>query len=1184
MNLGEERSRQELMSTLELMNLSSENDALAGRYLDPDVPEDRELLGQAKPQDFSKLGTEAKNQCRKYLGHCLKRNRRDDLGRYVRFAAAVGGSTAYYVLVQYGWNLNTVLEFLTREQAAAIRAEGIVWNVYGIKNAPSNIEAKSPEVLRDAMKLCYNKSDNAKVLLGALSLHYTKPYKPAGGVAGMLFPGGKTEREAQQKVQDTVDYIEENMLNSIPNLFTGAAPLEEELERMKAFVKNSSVKEPFPRDLFGIIRKTQTSAYLLTMLSAAAFLAQEHSRQCQAFLRLAIAMDHQEKRTDVLSMCLSVGGSSWFFSHIKDLEEEMPMPREDYMVWCLKNCKYGSPVKRVVKDHPEVVKNLVSKVTSEEYQHLLAMTREMNPMLYQELESLGSGEFRGKLAEELTAHYNGGRQEARQYLLGEAELDALYPYVKEWRNIYTYDTRGCSKIYAMKKNGQELPMHRRAVVLEGLCMRSRYFLSYWHGKYQKMDRATIGEILQLFEQEHLPVSYQLEALSGIYDSYYAEKEKTGFVNDCVMVLRLKKKDWSEELIRLSREGATIVRFLCIRVMDEFWKEYKEPLLACAMDSSKQVRELLAAVYESRKEWEPEMKVMLASRKSQEREIALKVLTRWGAENYQEALREAFEKEKSKKLKELLADSLGLEAKTPEEKKEQTLETLTKEVLKGGKKRKIAWVYEGDKPLLPVHRLDGSEASEDELAAILVCYADMGIPGVSRDAKKLAEGLHPEELALYVEQVFEKWLAAKAEAKKKWVLYAASIHGGERIVPVLHAQIQEWPKASRGAMAAEAVKALALNGSSTALLLVDQISRKFKFRQVKTAASEALSYAAEQLGITKAELEDRIVPDLGFNEQMEQTVDYGTRRFQVRLTAALELEVYDENGKRLKNLPSPGKKDDPETAKAANTAFKLLKKQLKTVAANQKSRLEQALGTERLWEVTKWKALFVKNPVMHQFATGLIWGLYENGELKDTFRYMEDGSFNTVEEEEYEPKEGALIGLVHPIELTEDALSAWKEQLEDYEVIQPLEQLQRPVFRLTEEEKEQTELTRFGGKLLNGLSLSGKLQNLGWYRGSVQDAGGYYTFYREDGQVGAELEFSGCFVGDENEEVTVYGVRFYRAGTVQRGSYVYDTIKKENEYRLSEVAPQYFSEIVLQLTKATVSSQEQLPYPECKERR
>lgn len=123
---------------------------------------------------------------------------------------------------------------------------------------------------------------------------------------------------------------------------------------------------------------------------------------------------------------------------------------------------------------------------------------------------------------------------------------------------------------------------------------------------------------------------------------------------------------------------------------------------------------------------------------------------------------------------------------------------------------------------------------------------------------------------------------------------------------------------------------------------------------------------------------------------------------------------------------------------------------------------------------------------------------------------------------------------------------------------------------------------FGGKVLNGLSLSGKLQGMGWYRGSVQDAGVYMTFYREDGELGVELEFSGCYVGDENEEVTVYGASFYKAGTVRRGSYVYDTIKKENLYFLDQVSPRYFSEAVLQLTRATASSQEQLAYPQCKE--
>lgn len=1182
MNLGEERNRQKLSEALDLLDLSEKNQELAEQYLDMEQDEKRELLLQAEPQNLARRKDGAGKKSQAYISHCLKRNLREELGRYVRFCTAVGGSTAYYVLVEYGWNLNRIAEFISPEQAAAILAEGIVWNPYGLKSVLSNFEQKSPEIYRKAMKLCYHECDNAKVLLAALSLYYTKPRK-SGGIVGKLFPGGSAEQETQRKVQETAEYLEKNLEESIRNLFTAAAPSDDELAMMIRFIRNTPVDAPFPQELTAALRGKQTSEYLLNLLAATSFLSIGHSVVCASFVRLAIAIDYLENRTSVLRFCMDVGGTSWFFSHIGELEEQMPMPREAYMLWCLKNCKYASPVKRIIKDHPEVVRNLISQVDSEGYQHLLAMTKEMNPMLYRELKSMGAGDFRRKLADELTGRYTKGRAEAVRYLLGEEEADVLYPYVKEWRNMWDYDSKRCQKLRSLKKNGQEEQLYRRAVVLEALCMRATYFVSYWTGSYQRPDRAVITEMVRLFEEEKLPVGYQMEAFSGIYDSFYQEKDRTGFVNDCVMVMRLKKKEWGGEVIRLSREGNAVVRFLCIRIMDAYGPEYKDALLACASDSSRQVRELLTAVYEGNREWEPDLKKLLASRKSQERELAVLVLGRWGAENYQEEFAQAYAKEKSKKIRELLADCLGVETKTEEEKKEQSLEELAKEILKGGKKRKISWVYEGGKEYPPVPKTDGSPASEDYLAAILVSYADGNGSGVSKEAGRLAEALDQEALSRYVTALFERWMETGAEAKKKWVLYAASIHGGGAVVPILHAQIQEWPKVSRGAMAAEAVKALALNGSAEALLLVDQISRKFKFRQVKNAAADALSYAAEQLGITKEELEDRIVPSLGFDERMEQTFDYGSRSFRVVLSPALELEVYDESGKRLKNLPSPGKKDEPEKAKAAGDAYKQLKKQLKTVVANQKLRLEQALSAERLWEPAKWQALFVKNPVMHQFAIGLIWGRYENGVLQDTFRYMEDGSFNTVDEEEYElPPEGS-IGLVHPIELEEESLSSWKEQLDDYEVVQPVEQLLRPVCRPTEEEKSQTELTRFGGKVLNGLSLSGKLQNLGWYRGSVQDAGVYDTFYREDGAVGVELEFSGCYVGDENEEVTVYGAQFYQAGTVKRGSYVYDTVKEEHRYRLGEVSPRYFSETVLQLTKATASSQEQLPYPECRER-
>ena len=684
------------------------------------------------------------------------------------------------------------------------------------------------------------------------------------------------------------------------------------------------------------------------------------------------------------------------------------------------------------------------------------------------------------------------------------------------------------------------------------------------------------------------MQYMADAMDGIYSAIYMEKDKNHFLDAAVGALARRFTAHQDEFFTALKNSTSMGRDICLRVLDVYWQEEKEGILACAQDSSKQVRATLALICAGHREWEPEMRAFLSSKKSQERELAVRVMKAWGAENYQEALKKALETEKSKGVRELLLTCVeGAQAPAGENGVSGLSagsgpaggDALAAQILKGGKKRKVSWAFET--PFSQVHKKDGSLAGEDYLAAVLVSYADMSAAGVSTEAKVLAGDLDERELHRYMAELFDKWLGSGAEAKKKWVLYAASIHGGEEIVPAFKKQIQEWPQHARGAMAAEAVKALALNGSAQALLLVDQISRKFKFRQVKAAAAQALDFAAASLGISREELEDKIVPTLGFGENMERIFDYGGRQFAVYLTPALELEIQDGEGKRLKNMPAPGKRDEEEKAAAAYEEFKQLKKQLKTVAANQKLRLEQALTSERLWKAGQWKELFVKNPVMHQFAIGLIWGIYTDGGLGDTFRYMEDGSFNTVDEEEFDFPDEGMVGLVHPIELSEEALAAWKEQLADYEVTQPISQLERPMYRVAETEKGTKELTRFGGMLINGLSLSGKLLGMGWYRGSVQDAGVYSTFYREDGEIGIELEFSGSYVGDENEEVTVYGAAFYKAGTVERGSYVYDTIKAENQYALDAVPARYFSEMVLQLSQATAASKERLEYPACK---
>lgn len=652
-----------------------------------------------------------------------------------------------------------------------------------------------------------------------------------------------------------------------------------------------------------------------------------------------------------------------------------------------------------------------------------------------------------------------------------------------------------------------------------------------------------------------------------------KKQDVSFYQERKEIYLFERK---EELLSAYQETNVVGRMFVLKLLADHAEENKKAILAFSKDSSKIVREALLEVLYQHTDWEEEIKLFLEAKKATEREVGIRVLAHWGIEKYQKELEQVLEKEKNSKISGLLAELLQLEQEEEKKEKVFTREDLVKECHKGGRACSLSWAYQT--PFSVVHKKNKEEASKEYLQAIFLCYSAMRPCGVSSNAAFLAEELQAAEFAVYVNELFDKWIEAGAEAKKRWVLYAASIHGGIGIIKKLQHQIQEWPKYARGTIASEAVQALALNPDPQALLIVDGIARKFKFKQVKAAAGKALDFAAIQLGLEREELEDRIVPDLGFNAQMERVFDYGERSFTVTITTALEIEVLDEKKKKLKNLPAPGKKDDPEKAALAYKTFKQMKKQIKTEISSQKARLDWALSSERVWSVEAWEALFVKNPLMHPFAIGLIWGVYQDGELLQSFRYMEDGTFHTEEEEEFLLSKEGKIGLVHPIELSEESKTAWKEQLEDYKIVQPIVQLERNIFYLTEEEKASRSLERFGGYIVNDLSLSGKLQSFGWYQGSITDVGKIYTFYREDTKIGygVELHFSGSFVGGgDTKDVTLYDARFYKAGKIDRSNYSYEELELEFEkgLLLSEIPKRYFSEIVLQLMTVTAFSKE-----------
>ncbi len=606
-------------------------------------------------------------------------------------------------------------------------------------------------------------------------------------------------------------------------------------------------------------------------------------------------------------------------------------------------------------------------------------------------------------------------------------------------------------------------------------------------------------------------------------------------------------------------------------------KYKSFLLEMASDGSQKVRGAVVDCLADEESSFEDAKELLKAKKQGARESGVRLLMRFDKPEVVEVLKAQLDQEKgkavvsaineyfqSKNLSVTTAGS-GDEDVSALDSNSAVLARVDK-VLKqrsGTDIQKISWLKDKALPSLK-WKDDKSEVPVSVSEALIKLFSRNKQVTLDKEALELAHFIHEDSLKPLANDVFGHW---DGESKTKWVLGFLAAFGGDALVDKLRTTAKELAGMGRGAMAANYVHAMALMGTSRALQAVDFLRRKERHKQVKNAAINALEVAANELGITADELMDRIVPDFGFSQDGTLVLDYGPRQFTISLGGDLSLAIADDNGKTFKSLPKPGKGDDEEKATSASNFFKQLKKDVREQVKAQGERLEQGLAKNRLWAKESWLKLFAENPLMQAFATGLVWGIYEDGQLVGAFRYMDDGSFNNVEDEEFELPADCRIGMVHPIELAEEELEAWKEQLEDYDIQQPFPQLHRPVYRIKDEQKGEKKLLDFQGFMINPLSLQSKLFKLGWNRGSVQDAGCFYDFYKdiEGHGISVDLNFLGDCVGySMHDSVPLYDVVFHQKGLVARGSYMYDKPKDGNTFALEQIPARLYSEIYNEL--------------------
>ncbi|MFO0673403.1 MAG: DUF4132 domain-containing protein [Polyangiaceae bacterium] len=282
---------------------------------------------------------------------------------------------------------------------------------------------------------------------------------------------------------------------------------------------------------------------------------------------------------------------------------------------------------------------------------------------------------------------------------------------------------------------------------------------------------------------------------------------------------------------------------------------------------------------------------------------------------------------------------------------------------------------------------------------------------------------------------------------------------------------------RAQMNADEIKALGTTAvveqgtaqGEAALSLLGELALSGASRSQEKLTNEVLERVAEALELPRDTLDDRLVPRLGLDT--DGAIAIGG--LVARLDASLRPFLVAPDGSRLADLPARAKKD-----RATADAWKSLRAGARKVASGLERRAQAWMLARQRWHLADFRENVLAHPVLRELSRGFVWGLFDTaiGALARTFRIAEDASLASIDDDAVTLPDDALVGMVHPIELSADDLASWRRILTEYEVLPIFTQLGWPTHRLTDEERAATTLTRLHGRRIESERLPA---DFGW---------------------------------------------------------------------------------------------------------
>ena len=335
--------------------------------------------------------------------------------------------------------------------------------------------------------------------------------------------------------------------------------------------------------------------------------------------------------------------------------------------------------------------------------------------------------------------------------------------------------------------------------------------------------------------------------------------------------------------------------------------------------------------------------------------------------------------------------------------------------------------------------DGAQAPESAMAYLLTAHEELQAQLYQEQPDVVAaypsSGIceHAAEiLALLDQKCFQSALRTLADenlglsgrSKKMFLAYPICRYADEDLMAELTSRAPKWASSVSGNDAPPLRtfrKAALYSETRAAMLFADKFGDLDVYAGIRGTDADTIR--------------DQFLSNIGLDETGGKTYDLGNQTVTARLQKDLSFLVELPTGKTAKSLPKKGA--DAEKYAAANADFSEMKKNAKKIVKNRVSILFADFLSGRARKADAWKESYLKNPLLRQVASLLVW--VQDGKtflLTDTGAVTADGTPYSIGDAE--------IALAHPMDMTRNDVTDWQKWFTAKGIKQPFEQIWEPV--------------------------------------------------------------------------------------------------------------------------------------------